>query len=551
MLTRLSVSNFAIIDHLDLSFDRGLTIITGETGAGKSILLGALRLILGERADLQQLSDGTKKCVIEAVFDVSKLQLNAFFTEHELDFDPETIVRRELLPSGKSRAFVNDTPVNLGVLQALGEFLIDIHSQFNTENLLNANFQLQILDAFSAQIPAIKTYQTVFSKRNQLKQQLKSLQIEWENKEKETDYKQFLLDELSEANLKEGEFQTLELELSELQNMESIQETLAENILKLEEAELGVLSQLRSNSVQLAKIADFGQEFGAFQVRMESARIELEDLLHEMSGKLQQLEADPERLNEISDRMDVLSNLLNKHKVHSVEELMALEKELRAENEDLEGLAQSIESLEKELSEIEKVLDQQAQQISKNREKVIPIVSKALLEALSKLGMENSSLAFELTAQPEFTSTGKDAINFLFSANKGANMQTLGKAISGGERSRLMLAVKKTLAGKLALPTLILDEIDTGVSGKVANEVGMMMKEMAESLQLISITHLPQVAAKANRHLKVQKKPTADRTLTEVKLLSAEERVVEIATLLSGSVVTDSALVQAKELIES
>lgn len=551
MLTRLSVSNFAIIDRLDLSFGQGLTIITGETGAGKSILLGALRLILGDRADSQLLMDASRKCVIEAVFDVSNLQLESFFMDNELDFEPETIIRRELLPSGKSRAFINDTPVNLTVLQTLGEFLIDIHSQFNTENLLNPAFQLQILDAFAQQVAAVKSYQELFFQRSQLQNQLKSLTKEREDKERETDYKQFLLEELQDANLKAGEIQTLEVELNELQNLESIQEVLADNLSKLDANELGILDQLRNNSVQLMKIADFGEEFQSFYSRMESVRIELEDLHHEMKSKLQQLEADPQRLSEINERMDVLSNLLNKHKVQSVEELMALESSLRSDNESLEALTMDIELLQNQMVELEKTLDQKAQLISKNRSQVIPIVSEAILDSLSKLGMENSSLAFELVPHSEYTSTGKDVINFLFSANKGAKMQTLGKAISGGERSRLMLAVKKVLAGKLALPTLILDEIDTGVSGKVAHEVGKMMKEMAKSLQLISITHLPQVASKANRHLKVQKKPGENRTLTEVVLLSDKERIEEIAVLLSGSVVTETALIQAKELIES
>lgn len=551
MITRLSVKNFAIIDALNLEFNKGLTIITGETGAGKSILLGALKLILGERADLQQLNDSSKKCIIEAHFDISKLNLNSFFEANELDYDDESIFRRELLPSGKSRAFINDTPVTLSRLKTIGEFLIDIHSQFNTQELLDSQFQLQILDAYSSQLDEIKVYQKLFTIWNKQKSELKSLKEKCIEKEKEADYKQFLLDELQQANLNSGELEEIEKEFNELENIEEIQLNLNEIINKLDTAEIGILSHLSESIALLMKISEFGKEFEEFHERMNSVHIELNDLKNEMNYKLDGLEANPEKLNAFNERINSIHNLLAKHKANSIEELIEIKNELSEDEFDLHQLKAEIESLTHQIKTTEKDLDKLAQEISKHRKKSIPAVEKDLLDSLSKLGMENSSLKFELKQRKEFGPTGNDEIEFLFSANKGMKLQTLGKAISGGERSRLMLAVKKSLAGKLELPTLILDEIDTGVSGKVANEVGNMMKEMSNNIQLISITHLPQVAAKANQHFRVQKKTTVSKTLTEVIELTKEQRIREIAELISGSNITETALNQAEELINN
>lgn len=551
MITRLSVKNFAIIDELNLEFKKGLTIITGETGAGKSILLGALKLILGERADLQQLNDSSQKCVIEAQFDISKLNLNSFFEANELDYDDESIFRRELLPSGKSRAFINDTPVTLTRLKTIGNFLIDIHSQFNTQDLLDNEYQLQILDAYSSQLDKVKSYQKLYSFWGKQKSELNSLKENFAEKEKEADYKQFLLEELEQANLISGELEELETELNELENIEEIQLNLREIITKLDTPEVGILSHLNHSIGQLMKITQFGKEFKVFHQRINSVHIELNDLKNEMNYKLESLETDPEKLNFLNEKINLIHNLMAKHKVNSIEELILIKNQLGEDEFDLHQLKEKIENLSNQIKETEKKLENLAQKISEQRIKSIPIVEKELLESLSKLGMENASLKFELKSKEKFTSTGKDEIKFLFSANKGMNLQTLGKAISGGERSRLMLAVKKSLSGKLELPTLILDEIDTGVSGKVANEVGNMMKEMSKNIQLISITHLPQVAAKSNQHFRVQKKNTSDKTLTEVIKLSKEQRIREIAELISGSDITESALIQAKELIKN
>lgn len=551
MLQRLSVSNFAIINELNLSFGRGLTIITGETGAGKSILLGALRLILGERADLKQLNDPNKKCVVEAVFDISNLNLNSFFEINELDFENETIVRRELLPGGKSRAFVNDTPVNLNLLQSLSEKLIDIHSQFNTQNLFNQDYQLQILDAYAGQLNEIKSYRKLLNQRNQKRTELADLTERLHELNKEADYRQFLFEELDAANLKDDEAENLEKEMNELKNVEEISRILDEAENKMNDGDFGILPTLRNISVQLQKISGLGKDFEEFYNRIESSRIELSDLNSEISIKLQKLEANPEKLEETASRLDLINGLLNKHRVQSIAELNEIKKQLETENLNSAQIENEIEELKKEISKLEEELNQSAAEISKNRKSVIPSVEKELIESVAKLGMENSAIELKLNSKPDFGPNGKDEIEFLFSANKGSQLKEIEKSVSGGERSRLMLAVKKLLAGKLELPTLILDEIDTGVSGRVADEVGNMMKEMSKNLQLITITHLPQVAAKADAHFKVEKQTEAEKTITSVNPLDKKQRVLEIAALLSGSDITDSAIEQAELLISN
>lgn len=551
MLTRLSVSNFAIIDELDIQFNKGLTIITGETGAGKSILLGALRLIIGERADMKQLNDETKKCIIEANFNISKLNLTSFFEENELDFDEDSILRRELLPSGKSRAFINDTPVTLTVLQELGEQLIDIHSQFNTSELLEQSYQMQILDAHAGQLPLVRKYQTLFSKRSQNRLELEALKDRIAELSRESDYKDFLLDELKTAKLKADEWKELEQEQKELEHIDEIQWILNEIRSKLEPPEFGILTQMNEINTQLDKISEFGEDLSEFSQRIHSVSVELDDIQKEIAAKSEGLEASPERLMEVNERIDLIHLLLNKHRLKSIEELIQLEKDLENEKSDFDQLEIQVSDLETKIAAIEKELKIEAEKISSSRKKAIPKIEKEILDSLSELGMENSQLKIAFQTTSKFTSNGMDEISFLFSANQGSTPKPIGKTISGGERSRLMFAVKKSLTGRLELPTLILDEIDTGVSGKVANEVGNMMKEMAKHLQLITITHLPQVASKADKHLKVRKRISDGKTLTDVRELSSEEQIREIAELLSGSNITDSALEQAKELLKA
>lgn len=549
MLRHLSVSNFAIIDALNLDFERGLTIITGETGAGKSILLGALKLILGERADLKQLNNPDKKCVVEANFDFSNLNLKPFFESNELDFENETIVRRELLPGGKSRAFINDTPVNLNTLHELSQKLIDIHSQFNTQNLFDQDYQLQILDAYFGQLDEIKDYQILLKQRNQKKTELTIATEKLNELNKEADYRQFLYNELNSSNLKESELEELEKEQNELQNVEEIGQILNDVENKLDEPEFGILTQLRSISSQLNKISRLGNDFERFFGRIESSSIELSDLKNEITSKLYHLEANPERLEEVANRLDLINTLLNKHSVQTIKELNEIKFKLEIEQSDTAQIKNEIENLNKEIDELEKQLNQSALKISKNRISAIPAVEKELSDSIHKLGMENAIISLKIKQKSNFTPNGKDEIEFLFSANKGSQLKEVEKSVSGGERSRLMLAVKKLLAGKLELPTLILDEIDTGVSGKVADEVGNMMKEMSKSLQLITITHLPQVAAKADAHFKVEKLIENEKTLTVVKTLDEKQRIIEIAGLISGSDISNSAIKQAELLI--
>lgn len=549
MLLRLSVSNFAIIDELDLEFGPGLTIITGETGAGKSILLGALRLILGERADLKQLKDEKRKSVVEAIFRLPDQGTEEFFEENELDYHPETILRRELLPGGRSRAFVNDTPVQLTVLKELGDQLIDIHSQFNTAELLEPAFRLNILDAFSRQMEERNHYTALYEERRRKTAERDELSQRLAELDKEADYKNFLREELENADLRSDEFETLKEEQKELENAEEIISVLAEVVHRLDTSEYSLLAQLGETAAKLQKISDWSADLKTFSERMESVCIDLDDLKNEIDQRMHLFDSDPEKLADVNQRLDLIQTLMVKHQAAGISELIQILMRLQSEQSDTSRLAEVLLDLDKRIQGIEAEMRISAEKLTLGRKSAIPKVEKELSESLSKLGMPDARLKFELNTKNTFTPTGTDEADFLFSANRGMPMQTVGKSVSGGERSRLMLAVKKCLAGKLDLPTLILDEIDSGVSGRIADEVGEMMKKMAENLQLISITHLPQVAAKANRHLKVVKTSDAEMTQTEVLTLNEEESIREIAGLLSGSDVSDSAIQQARVLM--
>lgn len=551
MLTRLSVSNFAIIDELLLQFGNGLTIITGETGAGKSILLGALKLVLGERADLKQLNNAEKKCVIEAVFDISKLNLNSFFEENELDYEPESILRRELLPSGKSRAFINDTPVTLDILQQLSQQLIDIHSQFSSENLLDENYQMQILDAYANQIPLVNEYKKNYTERNQKKNELKKLEALFQAKSQESDYQNFLLEELNEANLQKNELEELEQGQKELQHRDEIQKVLGEIYTKFDVTEFGIISQLSEVLSGMQRLSGYAEDLSSFAERINSTKIELQDIQNEIHLRINKIELNPERLDEINERLNLLHSLMVKHRVNSIEELIEINTNLEAESSDFHLLETKIENRRQEILSIENQLKSISEKISTERKSVIPKVENSLLETLSKLGMENSSMKIELHTSQDFSINGIDKINMSFTANKGSDLKPIEKSVSGGERSRLMLAIKKLLSSHLQLPTLILDEVDTGVSGKVADEVGKLMQEMSMEMQLLSITHLPQVASKGQHHFKVLKKTENNLTQTFVTELTLEERILEVAELISGSSVSESAIQQARELIFS
>lgn len=549
MLKTLRVNNFAIIDQLEIDFHQGMTTITGETGAGKSILLGALKLVLGERADLKALKNIDEKCIIEAVFEIKNLELNDFFEENDLDYEDESILRRELLPSGKSRAFINDTPVKVSILQELSELLIDIHSQFNTPKIFEADFQLSMLDIYGENKDLLKEYKKDFNHYISTKKKIKDAQNSLENQSQDLEYKLHLWEELNNASLKNEELEELEIEIKSLSNVEEIISTLNETYQFLEHPEMGIISQLNEASNKLNKISDYNSQYNSIYERLISSKIELQDISGEMSSLIDSTEINPERLQEITDRYDLIHKLLRKHNVISVEELIVKRDELESQTSGFDNLSDLIIHLNKELNLISEKLEKQAIKIRKNRFSSIEIIRKNILNTLSQLGMENSQLTIQLNETADFTATGKDEVLFLFSANKGMEPRIFEKSVSGGERSRLMLAIKKLLATHQHLPTLILDEIDTGISGKVANETGKVMQTMAENMQLLVITHLPQVASKGNYQLKVYKEVVDETTQTNVIELSQQQRLEEIAQMISGSKLTDAAINQAKELM--
>ena len=549
MLKTLRVNNFAIIDQLEIDFHQGMTTITGETGAGKSILLGALKLVLGERADLKALKNIDEKCIIEAVFEIKNLELNDFFEENDLDYEDESILRRELLPSGKSRAFINDTPVKVSILQELSELLIDIHSQFNTPKIFEADFQLSMLDIYGENKDLLKEYKKDFNHYISTKKKIKDAQNSLENQSQDLEYKLHLWEELNNASLKNEELEELEIEIKSLSNVEEIISTLNETYQFLEHPEMGIISQLNEASNKLNKISDYNSQYNSIYERLISSKIELQDISGEMSSLIDSTEINPERLQEITDRYDLIHKLLRKHNVISVEELIVKRDELESQTSGFDNLSDLIIHLNKELNSISEKLEKQVIKIRKNRFSSIEIIRKNILNTLSQLGMENSQLTIQLNETADFTATGKDEVLFLFSANKGMEPRIFEKSVSGGERSRLMLAIKKLLATHQHLPTLILDEIDTGISGKVANETGKVMQTMAENMQLLVITHLPQVASKGNYQLKVYKEVVDETTQTNVIELSQQQRLEEIAQMISGSELTDAAINQAKELM--
>ena len=549
MLSTLRVNNFAIIDELEIDFKSGMTTLTGETGAGKSIILGALKLVLGERADLKTLKNEKEKCIIEAIFNIKELELQAFFEEHDLDYEDESILRRELLPSGKSRAFINDTPVKVSILHELSELLIDIHSQFNTPKIFEADFQLSMLDIYGDNKELLKEYKAVFLNYIAIKKKIKEAQNSLENQSQDLEYKLHLWEELNNASLRIGELETLESEIKSLSNVEEIISTLNETYQFLEHPEVGIVSQLNEASNKLNRITDFSNEYKSIYDRLNSSKIELQDISGEMSHLIESTEMNPERLLELTERFDLIHKLLRKHDVLTIEDLIEKREQLETQTSGFDNLSDLIIHLNKELNLISDKLEKLSLKIRKNRFASIDTIRENILSTLSQLGMENSQLMIQLNETSDFTLTGKDEVLFLFSANKGMEPRVFEKSVSGGERSRLMLAIKKLLATHQHLPTLILDEIDTGISGKVANETGKVMQEMSQNMQLLVITHLPQVASKGNHQLKVYKEVVDETTKTNVKELSQIERLSEIAQMISGSELTDAALNQAKELM--
>jgi DNA repair protein RecN (Recombination protein N) len=549
MLITLSIKNFALIEQLDINFSNKFSIITGETGAGKSILLGALGLVLGKRADLTSLKDKEQKCVIEAQFQISKYNLQDFFSKNDLDYEETTIIRREILPSGKSRAFVNDSPINLNELQELSDFLLDIHSQHQTQELSNEEYQIQILDAIANNAVLIQNYKQNLLRYKSSKSELKKLQSEKEALSKEQDYNSFLLEELLSANLKNGEQVELESTFEKLNNIEFIKESIDKSLAIANDEQIGIIQNLKEVKIALQKISSLSPDYAQLFERLNSVLIEFEDISNELFTQSEKLINDPEKLDLVNQKLQLLYSLQKKHQVDSIEELLIIQNELDNKIVLVDDLDNKIKKLDLELEENIKTLDAIALEISTNRKKAVPVLVDQITEILVQLGMPNARFQFEVKSTENFLSSGKDEVQLLFSANKGTDFGLFKKVASGGEMSRIMLAVKAILANYSKLPTIIFDEIDTGVSGEIAHKMGDIMKGMSDKMQVFAITHLPQIAAKGNQHYKVFKSIQGESTISELKLLTQEERIVEIAEMLSGKDISDSALNHAKALL--
>ena len=549
MLSRIYIQNFALIDQLEINFKKGLQVITGETGAGKSIILGALRLILGERADSKSISDFSTKSVVEAEFKISE-SLKIFFEENDLDFEEDTIIRREILPSGKSRAFVNDVPVTLDVLKELSERLIDIHSQFETSQLFSEEYQFKIIDGLSENKNLIETYQNDYFEFQRKQRELEKLKNTLSEGNKESDYKLFLLEELEAAQLETVNYELLQSQISLAENKGAISELLAQIFARTDQEEVGLFDGFYDVKNKLSRVADLSLQFSELNARLEENYVEFKDILFQLQNEAEKLDANPEDLLVLQEQNDKINALFLKHKVSDIEDLLKIKEELSLEKNSFEDIENKIAQLEKEITEASQSLLKKAEILSKNRKKTAPVFVEKVESLLHQLGLEKAKVEVELSSTREFGKFGTEKIQLLFQANAGFALKPIQNAISGGERSRVMLSIKKLMAENAELPTLILDEIDTGVSGRIADEMGNVMQEMAENMQLIVITHLAQVAAKGNDNYKVQKSDIEGKTQTRIFPLNQEEKLTEIAQLLSGSKITDAAILQAKELMQ-
>lgn len=548
MLSRIYIKNFALIDVLEVNLNKGLQVITGETGAGKSIILGALRLILGERADLKSIANSEAKSIVETEFSLNN-RFKKFFIENDLDYEHQTIIRREILPSGKSRAFINDVPVTLDVLKELSSQLIDIHSQFETSNLFSSEYQFKIIDGISGNKELLEEYQKEFSDFQSMKLQLKKYKTQLSESNKESDYKSFLLNELEEIDLDTIDFEELQNQLSVQENAEMISENLAQVLSRFHQEEVGILSFFNEVKNKISKIAEVSNSFSELNERLETSFVELKDIVSELENEAEKVDINPENLALLTLLNNKLNTLFIKHNVADVKGLIELRNQLSGDQKGASELEEYIAELEKKIILKEKLLSEISKKLSEKRKKNTPTFISKTENLLKKLGLEKAKVEIDLKDSEDFNSFGKENIQLLFQANSGFPLKPIQTAVSGGERSRVMLAVKKIIAESDELPTLILDEIDTGVSGKVAEEIGNLMREMSQDMQLIVISHLAQVAAKGNDNYKVVKQDINGKTQSNIVALSDEEKLNEIAQLLSGSKITEAALAQAKELI--
>jgi DNA repair protein RecN (Recombination protein N) len=549
MLQKLSIRNYALIDSVDLELDKGLNIITGETGAGKSIMLGALSLILGQRAETKYFFNQAEKCVIEGQFKLSGPNLLHYFDELDLDFHEESILRREISIDGKSRAFINDTPVTLAVMKQVGEKLIDIHSQHATLEINDPGFQLSVVDTLSDHLPLLTEYRQKFKDYKKNLQLLINLQTSADEARSKQDYEQFLFNELENANLNADEQAVMELELEALNHAESIKRGLVNGQLLLDGEETAVIPILKEVINQIQGIEKFNPSYGNLNERLRSALIEIKDIAAETTSLEENIVFNPARIDDINTRLDTIYTLQQKHRVNSIEELLAIQAELSDNlntllnsDEEIERLLRKIDSLKTELEKI-------AEKLTKNRSKAIGVAQKQVGEILVQVGMPNAQIKIEQTVVENLNKDGKDMIALLFSANAGQAPAPVGKVASGGELSRLMLAIKSVISKHTALPTLIFDEIDTGISGETALRVGDVIGELEQNMQVICITHLPQIAAKGEAHYFVYKKESSERTTTGIRRLNKEERILAIAEMLSGKNPGESALKNAEDLL--
>jgi DNA repair protein RecN (Recombination protein N) len=551
MLIKLFVRNYALIKELDIDLDNGLTIITGETGAGKSILLGALSLILGTRADTSVLLNKNEKCIVEGTFRIEEYDLNEFYNSNELDYEPVSTLRREINPAGKSRAFINDTPVTVALLKELGEKLIDIHSQHQTLMLSDNSFQLSLIDSFAGVHKLKDQYLVSYSNWRKLKKEYSGVKEKAEKNKADLEYYQFQLKQLEEAKLKNGEQEELETEQELLGHAEEIKLALSGSSNLFYAEGLSILSMLREVKLNIGKIRTFIPDGETLISRTESSLIELDDLAAEIEKLAIAIEADPQRLSFVNERLDLIYSLIQKHRAANLNELII-------KQEELNNLILSIVSSDERLADLESLLAKEVKllttisgEMSNSRNSVLPNIELKITDLLKQLGMPNAKFRISLTHLQEFSPTGIDQADFLFSANKQIPPENLAKIASGGELSRVMLSLKSLLTKNNNLPTIIFDEIDSGVSGEVADKVGQILSGMGKYMQVINITHLPQVASQGNKHYHVYKDDTDDSTFTRIKLLSSDERIIEVARLLSGSEVTETAMKNARELLKA
>lgn len=550
MLSKLQIKNYALIDALDIEFDRKLNIITGETGAGKSIIMGALGLILGNRAESKHFFDESSKCIIEGHFEVAQYDLSDLFSQLDLDYEDTTIIRRELHADGKSRAFVNDTPVTLQTLKTLGERLIDIHSQHATLQINTESFQLLVLDTVAQQQALLNEYKSTYQSYKKSIASLEALEEELAKSRAEYDFNQFVFNELEQANLQTDEQGTLEAEQNQLENAEEIKRHFHGAASLMQSEEVNVLDGLKSVLSFVQNGSKYLPSAEALQERLQSALIELKDIAAELEQVADGVTMDEERLNIVNDRLSVLYSLQKKHRVETIQDLLQLQEDLEQKLQASDSQEEQIEVLKENIEKLRSNLTQLADQITANRTKVKQTIEQEVQDVLAKVGMPNAQLQIELKKKEDFKSTGQDEVAFLFSANKGQTLQPIHKVASGGELSRVMLAIKSLVAKSSSLPTIIFDEIDTGISGEVALRVGEIMEQLAEHMQVISITHLPQIASQGTAHFKVYKEDLGEKTKSNIVLLKKEDRVLEIAQMLSGANPEATAIKHAEEMLK-